>query len=90
VRDVLDIFNRWGVHYTYWTYKAVAGGMLPDGIYQYLDNPPWVNRWSHLAGVETFAQEWPGRKKEMTVSWQTRNFVINQKLAKMLTKYFRG
>ncbi len=90
VKDVLDIFNRWRVHYTYWTYKAVAGGMLPDGIYQYLDNPPWVNRWSHLAGVETFAKEWPRRKKEMTASWQTRDFVKNQKLSRILKNYFKA
>lgn len=89
VRDVLEIFNRWGIHYTYWTYKAVAGGMLPDGIFQYLDNPSWVNRWSVQAGVESFAREWPVHKKEMTASWRTRNFVKNEKLSRILKYYFR-
>jgi endoglucanase len=89
VRDVLEIFKKYGIHYTYWTYKAVAGGLFPDGIYQYLDNPSWINRWSKATGVETFAKEWPKRKKEMADSWQTKSYVKNQKLSRALKTYFK-
>jgi aryl-phospho-beta-D-glucosidase BglC (GH1 family) len=42
LQDVLICFKRLGFHWTYWTYKAVAGGLYPDGIYQYLPNAPWI------------------------------------------------
>lgn len=89
VEDVMTIFTKWKVHYTYWTYKAVAGGIMPDGIYQYLANPDWVNRGANISGVETFSHLWPDKKEEIIASWQTKNFVENKFLSRVLAKYFR-
>ena len=89
VRDVLAIFNQYGIHYTYWTYKAVAGGLFPDGLYQYLDNPPWINRWSQTTGVETYGRLWHKNTKAMGESWQTKNFVKSAALSRVLSAYFR-
>jgi endoglucanase len=90
VRDVLEIFKKYGIHYTYWTYKAVAGGLFPDGIYQYLDNKPWINRWGQTTGVETFCQLWHKNTKAMGDSWKTENFVKSASLSKLLAKYNRS
>ncbi|MDD5259792.1 MAG: glycoside hydrolase family 5 protein [bacterium] len=87
VRDVLEIFKKYGIHYTYWTYKAVAGGYFPDGIYQYLDNPPWINRWSQTTGVETYCQVWSKKSKAMGESWKTKHFVKSAGLSQLLARY---
>src|SRR3989338_2000457 len=42
--DVLDSFEEFGFSWTYWTYKAVKNNIYPDGIFSFIENPPWVNR----------------------------------------------
>lgn len=84
VKDVLKVFNEWNIHYTYWTYKAVAGGMFPDGIYQYVENPQWINRSEIISGVETWPTVWKKRKTEMVESWDTKYFVEQKQLSDLL------
>jgi hypothetical protein len=84
---VLEIFKKYGIHYTYWTYKAVAGGYFPDGIYQYLGNPAWINRWSQTTGVETYCRVWHKNAKAMGDSWNTKSFVKSEALSKLLARY---
>lgn len=89
VEDMLDIFRDNGMHWTYWTYKTVANHAFPDGIYRYLDNPPWVNRQGPVYGWETYASLWPREKGRMTFSWRTENFTLNEKLCDVLKKGFK-
>lgn len=44
VKDCLALFRALGLHWTYWTYKGVAQGLFPDGLYRLCQNPPWVAR----------------------------------------------
>lgn len=88
LKDVLNIFNKWGIHYTYWTYKAVAGGMFPDGIYQYVENPSWIDRGGLLTGVETWPALWKNRKNKMVYSWDTKTYLKQASLVTLLHKYF--
>jgi len=37
LKDVMDILKKYGLHWTYWTFKAVKGMKLPDGIFQLTD-----------------------------------------------------
>jgi hypothetical protein len=89
VRDILDIFKKYGLSWTYWTYKTVANSVYPDGIYRYTKNPPWVKREGPVYGWENFASLWPKNKGRMIFSWRTENFVRNEKLFSLLKRYFK-
>jgi len=84
VQDMVDCFQEFGFHWTYWTYKAVKNGVFPDGLLSYYDNPPWVNRLGPRTGWETFARCWPARKAEMIESWETAQFKRNTHIAGVL------
>ena len=77
VKDILGCFQEFGFHWTYWTYKAVKNSVFPDGIFSYLENPPWVNRAGPRLGWDTYASLWPQRRKEMIESWKTEKFSLN-------------
>jgi endoglucanase len=87
--EILKVFSDFDFGYTYWTYKAVAQYLFPDGLYQKIDNPPYVNRQGPLRGWETYKKYWPGRKKDWTNFFRTDTFSLNRKLTKILSEYFR-
>jgi len=87
--DILKCFNRFGFHWTYWTYKAVKNAVFPDGIYSYYPNPPWVNRYGPLTGWETFKRFWPKYQKHMARSWRTDQFRSNKEILKVLRDAIR-
>jgi len=84
LKDVLECFNDFGFHWTYWTYKAVKNSAFPDGVYSYVNNPSWVNRSGPLAGWDTYKQCWPKQQKAMTRSWRTDQFRANAEILKIL------
>lgn len=88
LKDVLDCFKKFGFHWTYWTYKAVAGGLYPDGIYQYLPNSAWIKREGPIMGWENFYLLWKTHKGQIIASWKTGNFTQNKYIGKLLAKYF--
>ena len=85
-RDVLDIFSDFGFHWTYWTWKAVANSVFPDGVYQYQQNPSWINRQGPVLGWEAYYALWQRYKKGIISSWRTEQFLPNQTLISILTK----
>lgn len=89
VEDMAGLFKKYGLHWTYWTYKTVANSVYPDGIYRYLENPPWVKREGPVYGWENFASLWPKEKGRMIFSWRTENFARNEKLYSLLKRYFK-
>ena len=88
MRDLLDVFKKHDLHWTYWTYKTVANSVYPDGIYRYVKNPPWVNRQGPVFGWETFSSLWMKEKAKIIASWKTGKFVRNDKLLAVLKKHF--
>jgi len=84
VRDTLKCFKDFGFHWTYWTYKAVANNVFPDGLYQYTANPPWVNRQGPIYGLENLYTLWKNHEKDIKESWKTGNFTLNKKLSNLL------
>ncbi len=88
VRDILSACKKYGVSWTYWTYKTVANYAYPDGIYRYIANPAWINRQGPVAGSETFASVWPKEKGSMTYSWRTENFKRNDNVFSALKEFF--
>ncbi len=58
--------------------------MLPDGIYSYVENPPWVNRLGPVTGWDTFKLCWKDHQKAMARSWHTDCFQVNTPILKVL------
>jgi len=87
LKDTLEIFREFEFSWTYWTYKAIAGGMYPDGVFQYLDNPEWIKREDVIFGWERYYSLWKKRKREITKSWRTENFKENKALFNLLSSF---
>lgn len=85
VNDTLKCFKEFGFHWAYWTYKAAANSVFPDGIYQYLANPPWINRQGPVYGWENYYALWKSHKEEIAGSWKTGNFTKNKSLTDILS-----
>ncbi|MBN2097006.1 MAG: cellulase family glycosylhydrolase [Candidatus Omnitrophica bacterium] len=88
LNELLQAFKKFGFHWTYWTYKAVAGGAYPDGLYQYLPNSPWIKREGPLIGWENYYQLWKTHQAQIISSWRSDKFSENKHLTKLLSKYF--
>jgi aryl-phospho-beta-D-glucosidase BglC (GH1 family) len=87
--DVLKIFDEFEFHWTYWTYKAVSNTVFPDGIYQYEENPGWVNRQGPIYGWENFYTLWRAHKKDIVKSWDTAHFVRKDPIINLLVNHTR-
>jgi hypothetical protein len=87
--DILDVFERYGMSWTYWTYKSVANAIHPDGIFRYVKSPDWVNHKGPLTGMETYTSAWPKHKGGMASSWKTESFKRNDQLYALLGKLFK-
>ncbi|MDP2921041.1 MAG: cellulase family glycosylhydrolase [Candidatus Omnitrophota bacterium] len=84
LKDTISCFRDFKFHWTYWTYKAAANSVFPDGIYQYLANPLWVNRQGPVSGWENFYDLWDSHKEKIAESWKTENFTKQESLANLL------
>jgi aryl-phospho-beta-D-glucosidase BglC (GH1 family) len=87
--DTLALFKQNGFHWTYWTWKAAAQGVYPDGIYQYQGNPAWIKREGPITGWENYYSLWQKYKRDICASWQTKNYTLNQSLASVLTSFLK-
>jgi hypothetical protein len=90
LKDELRIFNEFGFHWNYWTYKAVKSHMFPDGIFSYYPNAPWVRRQGPQSGWNSWAECWPKHKMEMAASWRTTSFGLNAHVIEALKKALQG
>ena len=90
LKDTLEVFEEFGFHWSYWTYKAVCNRIYPDGIYQYCENPPWINRSGLIQGWETFPSLWKKRRKEIVSSWRTESFKENKEITCLLREFFKS
>lgn len=89
LKDTLEILEDFGFHWTYWTYKAVAAAVFPDGLYQYQDNPAWVNRQGPVFGWENYPQLWNKNKQDIVTSWRTKSFTKNKELVGLLASFIK-
>ncbi|NQT00066.1 MAG: cellulase family glycosylhydrolase [Candidatus Omnitrophica bacterium] len=88
LQDVLSCFQKFGFHWTYWAYKAVAGPVQPDGIFQYLPISAWVKREGPIMGWENFYSLWKAHKAQISSSWKTEKFTENKYISRLLSRYF--
>lgn len=87
VGDVLSAFRQFGFHWAYWTYKAVSNNIFPDGLYQFLENEPWVLRGNLESGWENFCQPEIGKRNKILCSLKTENFTLNKGLYRTLKRF---
>lgn len=88
VKTMLDVFKAFNFGYTYWTYKAVANTVFPDGLYQYIPNNSYVNREGPVYGWERYVTLWKTDKDKIVDFWSTDNYTPNKNLILLLKKYF--
>jgi len=88
VRDMLYVFTKHNLHWTYWTYKTVANSIFPDGIYRYTKNSPWINRKGPVTGWENFYTMWKSHKSGIIDSWKTKSFDLNKRLQSLLKSHW--
>ena len=86
---ILKAFADFGFSYTYWTYKAVANQVFPDGLYQQVANCKYINRQGPTHGWDTYLEHWKNDKKSIVNFWKTKNFVPNQKLINTLRRFLK-
>jgi len=91
LRAVVDILDEMGFDWTYWTYKAVAGHLFPDGLYQYVADDKYVARCAVDPGWGTYARHWRRSREKIVDFWRTGNYTPNSKLIDVLfNKLHRG
>jgi len=89
IKNMLAAFEEFEFGYTYWTYKAIAHHVFPDGIYQMLANGPYVKREGSFYGWENYIYNWKKDKKAIVDFWQTKNFTLNKTLSETLRTFFK-
>ena len=85
---MLKAFDEYGFGYTYWTYKAMANSLFPDGIYQHIPDNKYINRMGPVYGWENYAKYWKDEKNKLADFWRTKNFTPNTEIIKTLKKHF--
>lgn len=89
LQNILEVYEEFGFSYTYWTYKAVAGSLFPDGLYQYVPNNKYITREGPLYGWENYIANFKKEKNKIADFWQTKNFTPNKALISKLEEFFR-
>ncbi len=79
VRDVLSIFREFGWSWSYWTYKSVAGALVPDGLYRLYDREMFGRETSE-PGMENIYKVLRYAESRFYGMLDTKNFQLHRKL----------
>ena len=77
VKDMLVVFKEFGFHWSYWTFKSVAGTNFPDGIFTYPQG-------GEIRGMEQIGKQLLDDKNSFYEALNTVNFNLNQPLVEVL------
>ena len=83
VRDTLSIFKSYGWSWSYWTYKSVAGALVPDGLYRTFDHEMF-RRESNEPGMENIVKVLKDNASKFYRTLDTNNFKLHKELSKVL------
>ncbi len=86
VKDALAVFEKLGFHWTYWTYKSVAGMEFPDGVYQNQDEHGQFGRGATQSGFKLISTKLKQNRAAFFQELETRNFKLNHTLRDLLAK----
>jgi len=87
VRDVLKTFKQFGFHWTYWTYKSVAGMRYPDGLFQLVDFSGVIGQETEHPGMENILYKMKEDPQKVYDLLDTKHFVLNKKLMTILDNF---
>jgi endoglucanase len=85
VKDCLNLFKQYGWSWSYWTYKSVAGALVPDGLYRIFDHEMF-RRESNEPGMENIVKLLKDPAKRLFYAIETRNFSLHKELFKVLSR----
>lgn len=86
VQRTLEIFKAYGWSWSYWTYKSVAGAIVPDGLYRTYDYEMF-RRDSAMPGMENIYKILKYAEKRFYKTLNTKKFKLHKKLHNILSKY---
>jgi aryl-phospho-beta-D-glucosidase BglC (GH1 family) len=89
LNSMLNAFEEFNFDYTYWTYKAIAGYVFPDGIYQHIADNKYINRSGPVYGWENYLKYWGEGNQQIVDFWLTKNYTPNKEIISLLEKFFR-
>jgi len=84
VEHVLSIFREFGWSWSYWTYKSVAGALVPDGLYSIFDHEMF-RRDSATPGMENIYNILGYNEKKLYKTLETGNFSLHKELHKIIS-----
>ncbi|MFA4858846.1 MAG: cellulase family glycosylhydrolase, partial [Candidatus Margulisiibacteriota bacterium] len=77
VAEVVSVMCDLGYHWTYWTYKSVAGMPWPDGLYQISE---------YFTGMKNVGRQLAADKGRFYENLDTSRFKLNHRLLDLLQK----
>ncbi len=83
VSDALSIFKEFGWSWSYWTYKSVAGALVPDGLYRTYDREMF-RRETNEAGMENIYKIFGNSERRLYHALDTESFTLHKKLHQIL------
>jgi aryl-phospho-beta-D-glucosidase BglC (GH1 family) len=84
VEDVVSVMCELEYHWTYWTYKSVAGMPFPDGLFQFFEPKNIFAKDTDHAGMKNIGRQLLMDKGCFYDFLETKNFKLNQKLLTLL------
>jgi len=84
VKHVLSIFKGFGWSWSYWTYKSVAGALVPDGIYRIFDHDMF-RRDSATPGMENILDVLKNNEDLFYRTLDTERFFLHKELRKIIS-----
>jgi endoglucanase len=85
VERVLSVFREFGWSWSYWTYKSVAGMLVPDGLFR-IFNHEIFRRESTTPGMENIYAILKYDEREFYKTLDTGNFSLHKELHKLLSR----
>lgn len=84
VRDLVDVCESLGFHWTYWSYKVVSTHMHPSGLLRFPQNPSWLKREGVAIGWENLPQLSPAGRRQFLREMDSKNFTVDTPILKIL------
>jgi hypothetical protein len=86
VERVLSIFREFGWSWSYWTYKSVAGALVPDGLYRIFDYDMF-RRDSATPGIEHIYNVIKNNEKGFYNTLDTERFSLHKELHRIISGF---
>jgi endoglucanase len=85
VERVLSVFGEFGWSWSYWTYKSVAGMLVPDGLFR-IFNHEIFRRESTTPGMENIYAILKYDERKFYKTLDTGNFSLHKELHKIISR----